>query len=461
MNEIKKAFTKITPHRLDDIKEELKNRDEDIVIETKKKKKYYLFALPVVAICTALVLMLLPATSPIQTVVGLDVNPSVELNLDDDHKIVEVKTNNDDGKKIVGDMDLTGSDIEVGVNALIGAMLKEGYIDELKNSLLISVTGENEQENEKLREELSLNIDQLLKESNIDGSIVSQTISDKDIEALAKQYQISVGKAEIIQQLVSKNSLYTFDSLKNLSIHELNLLLQSNQVEQVSITGNASESAYIGKEKAQSIALTDANVSNPTIKKVEMDYDDGIMIYEVEFYKDQVEYDYEINALTGEIIKKEKDVEESNQTTNQSTSQSSSSNSQISQNQAKSIAKKHAGVSSVSQEKIEKDYDDGIYEYEYEFVSGSYKYEYKINATTGSILKHEKEYVGEVKITKDEAKQKAFQHANVSSSNVYDVEVELDDKRYEVSFKSGKYEYEYEINASNGSVISHEKDYDD
>ncbi|UTY39363.1 hypothetical protein NMU03_00580 [Allocoprobacillus halotolerans] len=38
MNEIKKAFTKITPHRLDDIKEELKSRDENIVIETKKKK---------------------------------------------------------------------------------------------------------------------------------------------------------------------------------------------------------------------------------------------------------------------------------------------------------------------------------------------------------------------------------------------------------------------------------------
>lgn len=38
MNEIKEAFTKITPDRLDDIKEELKTRDENIVIETKKKK---------------------------------------------------------------------------------------------------------------------------------------------------------------------------------------------------------------------------------------------------------------------------------------------------------------------------------------------------------------------------------------------------------------------------------------
>ena len=469
MNEIKEAFTKITPDRLDDIKEELKTRDENIVIETKKKKKRYLLTLPIVAVCAAMVFMLWPATHSIQTVVGLDVNPSVELNLDDDYKIVEVKTNNEDGEKIVGNMDLKGSDIEVGVNALIGAMLKEGYIDELKNSLLISVTGENEQENEKLRQQLSLNIDELLKASDINGSIVSQTINDQNVENLAKQYQISVGKAEIIQQLVSKNPLYTFDSLKNLSIHELNLLLQSNQVEQVSITGHASESGYIGKDKAQSIAFNDAQVSQPTVQKVEMDYDDGVMVYEVEFYKDQVEYDYEINALNGEIIKSEKDGERtsqsassSNQSSNQNSSNSSqTSTQQISQGQAKSIAKKHAGVQSVSQEKIHKDYDDGVYKFEYEFVSGDYKYEYEINAMTSTVMKHEKEYVGTVKLTQNEAKQKAFSHANVSSSNAYDVEVELDHQYYEVSFKSGQYEYEYKINASDGSIVAHEKDYDD
>lgn len=475
MNEIRNAFTKITPHKLDDIKEELKTRDDNIVVETKKKKKRYLFAVPVVALCMVLMVMFLPATGQVQTVVGLDVNPSVELNLDDDYKILEVKTNNEDGKKIVGDMDLTGSDVEVGVNALIGAMLKEGYIDELKNSLLVSVTGENEAENEKLRQQLSLNIDELLKASDINGSIVSQTIADKSIEELAKQYQISVGKAEIIQQLVSKNSLYTFESLKDLSIHELNLLLQSNQVEQVTITGSASESGYIGKEKAQSIAVADANVSNPTILKVEMDYDDGMMVYEVDFHKNGVEYEYEINALTGEIVKKETDgqarTNQSSSSTSQQGSQSSSnassnassntSNGQISQNQAKTIAKNHAGVQSVSQEKIKKDYDDGVTKYEYEFVSGNYKYEYDINAQTGSVIKHEKEYVGQVNISKDQAKQKALSHANVSASNAYDVEVELDNQYYEVSFKSGKYEYEYRIKASDGSIVSHEKDYDD
>lgn len=442
----------------------------------KQKRKYYLYTLPIFIILIAVFFTFLPATHAIEMVVGLDVNPSVELNLDDDYKIVEVKTNNEDGKKIVGDMNLTGSDIEVGVNALIGAMLKEGYIDELKNSLLISVTGDNEQENEKLRQQLSLNIDELLKASDINGSIVSQTIADDNIESLAKKYQISTGKAEIIQQLVNKNSLYSFESLKDLSIHELNLLLQSNQVEQVSITGNASESGYIGKEKAQQIALTDANVSNPEMTKVEMDYDDGVMVYEVEFYKNNVEYDYEINATTGAIVKKEKDSEHVTQSTNQSSNNqstnnqssnnqstnqtTSSSSNQISQEKAKSIAKKHAGANNVSQEKIHLDFDDGIYKYEYEFVSGNYKYDYEINASTSYIIKNEKEYVGEIKITPEEAKQKAIQHAGLSADNIYKIDVELDHQYYDVSFKSGYYEYEYKISTIDGSILAHEKDID-
>ena len=80
----------------------------------------------------------------------------------------KVKANNDDGQKIIGDMKLKGVDLEVGMNALIGSMLKEGYISELKNSLLISVTGDHQKENEVLRKELSDEIDQLLKNHHIE-----------------------------------------------------------------------------------------------------------------------------------------------------------------------------------------------------------------------------------------------------------------------------------------------------
>ena len=155
--------------------------------------------------------------------------------------IQKVKANNDDGQKIIGDMKLKGVDLEVGMNALIGSMLKEGYISELKNSLLISVTGDHQKENEVLRKELSDEIDQLLKNHHIDGSVVSLALEDdENIDALASKYHISTGKAQLIKSLIAKNTQYTFEELKDLSVNELNILLSRYDVD-TNKTGEASQ----------------------------------------------------------------------------------------------------------------------------------------------------------------------------------------------------------------------------
>ena len=68
----------------------------------------------------------------------------------------------------------------------------------------------------------------------------------------------------------------------------------------------------IGLEKAKEIALKHAGLkkSEVTKLKAERDRDDGIVKYEVEFEKGRMEYDYEINAETGKILKAEKDYDD-------------------------------------------------------------------------------------------------------------------------------------------------------
>lgn len=72
---------------------------------------------------------------------------------------------------------------------------------------------------------------------------------------------------------------------------------------------NTSSSTYIGKAKAKSIALKDAGVSasSATFTKTKLDYEDGIRVYEIEFYTNSAEYEYEINAKKGKI--RDMDVE--------------------------------------------------------------------------------------------------------------------------------------------------------
>lgn len=65
-------------------------------------------------------------------------------------------------------------------------------------------------------------------------------------------------------------------------------------------------------DKAKSIALNKAGLSasEVTFTKAKLDRDDGVVEYEIEFYKGKTEYEVTINATTGAIIDYEVDVDD-------------------------------------------------------------------------------------------------------------------------------------------------------
>ncbi len=73
----------------------------------------------------------------------------------------------------------------------------------------------------------------------------------------------------------------------------------------------SSTDAKITENDAKAAAFKDAGVneSDVTGVRVDLDRDDGILKYEVDFYVGGTEYDYEINAETGEIISSDKDMD--------------------------------------------------------------------------------------------------------------------------------------------------------
>ena len=68
----------------------------------------------------------------------------------------------------------------------------------------------------------------------------------------------------------------------------------------------------IGHVKAKSIALNHAGVDANTVydMNIKMDAENGAIIYEVEFKSGNIEYDYEIDAATGAILKHEAEVDD-------------------------------------------------------------------------------------------------------------------------------------------------------
>lgn len=77
----------------------------------------------------------------------------------------------------------------------------------------------------------------------------------------------------------------------------------------IQTSGQASDSAYIGVEAAQAAAFSHAGVSaaQATVLEIDFDYEDGRMVYELEFYANGSEYEYDIDALTGAVVKSQQE----------------------------------------------------------------------------------------------------------------------------------------------------------
>ncbi len=244
---------------------------------------------------------------------------------------------------------------------------------------------------------------------------------------------------------------------------------------------NASEN-YIGEARAKEIALTHAGMNEADVSHMlcKLDYDDGIAEYEVEFWDGTTEYDYEINALTGDIIGYDYDMESYD--AKPATSQTATASTDyIGETKAKSVALTHAGMNEadVSHMLCKLDYDDGIAEYEVEFWDGTTEYDYEINALTGDIIGYDydmesydakpatsqtatasTDYIGETR-----AKEIAFAHAGVTESEATQIKCEFDFDdgyaEYEVEWEIGRMEYEYTISAVDGTIWEHDAEYDD
>lgn len=174
-----------------------------------------------------------------------------------------------------------------------------------------------------------------------------------------------------------------------------------SSVSNVSSSNNSNTTNKITIEQAQEIALKHAGLTKDQVSfiKIENDIDNGLEKYDIEFYCNGKEYDYEINAANGQIIKYDYDIEDNYITNNninntQINEQSNVNNTaKISVDRAKEIALSHAGLTSseVNFKRTELDFDNGIQKYEVEFYYNYIEYSYEIDANTGVVLSYEQD----------------------------------------------------------------------
>ena len=262
-------------------------------------------------------------------------------------------------------------------------------------------------------------------------------------------------------------------------------------------------------DEAKAVALKNAKLSENDVvfTKAKLDYDDGRAVYDIEFYSGNKEYDYEIDANTGKILDRDIEYKVSFfsrivdffknmfsgksgtvstppaaadvtvEATSTASQEKPAASNRITLEEAKKVALDDAKLTAadVTFTKAKLDYDDGRAVYDIEFYSGAKEYDYEIDAATGRILEKDIDINDDVNaptegqdsqtyITAEQAKAAALSAAGFSASEVRGLKAEFDfdDGRavYEVEFKKGIFEYDYDIDAVSGKVLKAEKEAD-
>ncbi len=400
------AVCSATPDKLDDImkacgiREQTEQQPERKTVYLKPKKKkpaYKVFGSVAAAliICIAGVLAFgKGGASEAAAIIGLDVNPSIQLSVDDNGKVIEASAVNKDGEKILDDMSLAGTDMKVAANAIVGSMLQQGFLNDISNSILVSVQAKDSVKGTSLQEELSSSLNQYLGSYALSAAVMGQCITDdSEITAFAAENGISEGKAYLIKTLAASDSRLTEAGLLKLSTQELILLASEKSSDKTPAVsyGEVNKSQYIGKDKALNIALAKAGLKKSQISgcEVEFECDDGNITYDIEFYCGSAEYEFEIDATTGNIIEYETDGD-GYEGSHHKNSADNSGSKYIGRSRAKEIALAKAGLTASQIHDYEIELDDG--EYEIDFKYQNMEYEVDIDAKTGRVLKFDKEY---------------------------------------------------------------------
>lgn len=126
--------------------------------------------------------------------------------------------------------------------------------------------------------------------------------------------------------------------------------------------------------------LANKKIKNASVKKVQLEYDDGVPEYKVVLTKGKKRYKLVYHAQTGKLLSCKWEI----------TASSSGSSDDIGAAQAKKIASDKVPGADII--KCEYDTDDGVPVYEIEMQDGKTEYDLTIHAETGEILEYDSDW---------------------------------------------------------------------
>lgn len=199
-----------------------------------RKRPRFQIACVMAAVCIVFLSVFYLAQPKVDSIVSIDVNPSIELTIDQNDRVIKSKASNDDAAAILKNMNLRDKDLQEATGTIVNQLLEKGYLtkNSTDNAILISVASRNGQSPTQLQEKMADGIENVLKENNASATVLRQTdtLSD-DLQKFASQNKVSLGKADLVRKLTEQDSSLVASELCKMSLKDLNKLMESKQLE--------------------------------------------------------------------------------------------------------------------------------------------------------------------------------------------------------------------------------------
>lgn len=200
---------------------------KEVEFEQPAERKERLWQRPyfaALAASIALILLFIPAmyglifTGPMQVIayINVDINPSLELGINKEGKVVETIGLNDDGKKLLEKVQVSGISVQEAIEKLTAGAIAEKYLEPDKgNNILITVSSDKKLPAQV--KELEKEVQKVLQEKNIVAQAATVEVPAV-IHNKAREANVSAGKYVVFMEAVEEGLEVSLDDLRENSI---------------------------------------------------------------------------------------------------------------------------------------------------------------------------------------------------------------------------------------------------
>ena len=161
------------------------------------------------------------------SVVGIDVNPGIELSINRNDRILKAEAVNEDAVGILESVDVKGKKLDKAVDRIVDSMLDHGYLKEAVNAVLVTVSEVNPGKQAVSEQAVAQKVKDALEAKEVQAVVYDQKIEvTPELKEMAQEYGISCGKAYFVQTLAEEEESLDPDRMEELASLNISQLSQ-------------------------------------------------------------------------------------------------------------------------------------------------------------------------------------------------------------------------------------------